>query len=533
MSLPSQQPDPSDSPSDASGAAGATPPRAPDPRSDAAPRGDHDATGIRPTASDPQNAQMPSVPPRARERIPAPLRIALAWFVILSLSTGWLALHAFSEEVGVEHAVTKVSLPMEMGGRIMHSVRGLAMRFGLSPSDREQVTAAALTQIEPKADTVWIDRIAYVIAEAELRSPQEAIESLDKLGLPTDASDADQVLFNSVRDALVRWDEQSAAASPDSTSDGAAADSPSPRLALPAPEAARLGWYALLLSGTAPPTNLISYLVVAALWYIVFVLAGLVILGVGLTLALLGRISPRVECRGRSAVYAETFAVWMLLFFSLQLGLAQVLQLLDPEMSMVPAGLAGMFGSLLALAWPVFRGVRWADVRQDIGLHAGRGFLRECACGPLTYAASLPIMGLGFVAFALLRSLVGETKQPSHPVVEQLGDGPAALVAIFLLACVAAPIVEEIAFRGILYRHLREAGRFIGTIGSVMLATVVSSVLFAAIHPQGFLFIPILGGLASGFCLAREARGSILSGVVAHAINNAFTLALGVAIAQG
>ena len=47
--------------------------------------------------------------------------------------------------------------------------------------------------------------------------------------------------------------------------------------------------------------------------------------------------------------------------------------------------------SLAALAWPVTRGVAWSQVRQDVGLHAGRGFLREVLIGPLVYASGLPL----------------------------------------------------------------------------------------------------------------------------------------------
>jgi membrane protease YdiL (CAAX protease family) len=53
-----------------------------------------------------------------------------------------------------------------------------------------------------------------------------------------------------------------------------------------------------------------------------------------------------------------------------------------------------------------------------------------------------------------------------------------------------------------------------------VLATAVSSVVFAAIHPQGWTFIPVLGALAVAFCIAREWTGSINPAIVAHAINN-------------
>jgi membrane protease YdiL (CAAX protease family) len=44
--------------------------------------------------------------------------------------------------------------------------------------------------------------------------------------------------------------------------------------------------------------------------------------------------------------------------------------------------------------------------------------------------------------------------------------------------------------------------------------------IFAAIHPQGLLFIPVLGALACGFSLAREWRGSLIPCIVAHGVNN-------------
>jgi membrane protease YdiL (CAAX protease family) len=50
------------------------------------------------------------------------------------------------------------------------------------------------------------------------------------------------------------------------------------------------------------------------------------------------------------------------------------------------------------------------------------------------------------------------------------------------------------------------------------------------IHPQGVLFAPALGGLAVGFCLYREWRGSLIAPIVAHGINNAVTLTLGIAL---
>jgi hypothetical protein len=81
---------------------------------------------------------------------------------------------------------------------------------------------------------------------------------------------------------------------------------------------------------------------------------------------------------------------------------------------------------------------------------------------------------------------------------------------LVLVASVAAPVVEETMFRGVFYRHLREATRRFAPALSVLASALVSSLLFAVIHPQGWPGVPLLTGLALAFALAREWRGSLV-----------------------
>ena len=104
------------------------------------------------------------------------------------------------------------------------------------------------------------------------------------------------------------------------------------------------------------------------------------------------------------------------------------------------------------------------------------------------------------------------------------------IVTIFVLGCVAAPIVEETMFRGVLYRHLRDSTGRAGLVVSILCSALGSSFLFAVIHPQGIAFAPILTGLAVGFCLAREWRGTLVPCIVAHALTNALALTLNVVL---
>jgi membrane protease YdiL (CAAX protease family) len=294
-----------------------------------------------------------------------------------------------------------------------------------------------------------------------------------------------------------------------------------------------LGWYAKVISGDVPQSNLAILVVLFGLWFGGMILIGVILLITSGILALVGSMRSSIALTGRGAVYAETFAVWFTLFVGLQLGIPRLLVFAGLPDLIIPGAVIAMFSSLFALAWPVLRGVSWSDVRRDVGLHTGKGLIREVLVGPLVYAAGLPLMATGLIIYSIARSLSPETQQATHPIVEQFAGGGWNVVVIYLLACVAAPIVEEIAFRGILYRHLRESGRWIGAVGSAVVATLVSSVLFAGIHPQGLLFIPVLGGLATAFCFGREWRGSLVSCMVAHAMNNAVTITLGVSLANG
>jgi membrane protease YdiL (CAAX protease family) len=110
-------------------------------------------------------------------------------------------------------------------------------------------------------------------------------------------------------------------------------------------------------------------------------------------------------------------------------------------------------------------------------------------------------------------------------VVEVAGQSnPWVWVQVFLLACVAAPILEETMFRGVLYRHLREATGSWGTWASVAFSAVANGFLFAIIHPQGIVAVPVLMTLGSSFALIREWRETLIPGMCAHGLNNGMAL---------
>jgi membrane protease YdiL (CAAX protease family) len=257
-------------------------------------------------------------------------------------------------------------------------------------------------------------------------------------------------------------------------------------------------------------------------------LAGFAVLMLLVTLALKGKVrSGMAEPSGTGGLYAETFALWLVLFLTLSVG-AELLP--TKSFRFVLLGAAMLTSLLGALAWPMIWGVPWRQIRQELGLYFGPRPLLEVLLGPVTYISAIPLLAIGLILTLLLMKLqsylVGsDGGVPSHPIVEAL-ERPTVLefVQILFLASVAAPIVEETMFRGVLYRHLREASARVRTLVSVLWSAAVVSFIFAVIHPQGLVAVPALMALAVAFCLAREWRGSLVPAIVAHGLNNALVL---------
>jgi membrane protease YdiL (CAAX protease family) len=85
-----------------------------------------------------------------------------------------------------------------------------------------------------------------------------------------------------------------------------------------------------------------------------------------------------------------------------------------------------------------------------------------------------------------------------------------------LIAVVAAPLAEELIFRGCLYGILRQ-------IGGRLLAIAVSSLLFALIHGH----LPSLAGLmvlSVGLSLLYEKTGSLWAPILLHAAFNGLSI---------
>jgi membrane protease YdiL (CAAX protease family) len=118
-----------------------------------------------------------------------------------------------------------------------------------------------------------------------------------------------------------------------------------------------------------------------------------------------------------------------------------------------------------------------------------------------------------YLAFNLAYSmLIVEPEQ--EDIAENFGPVPIQILLIVL----AAPIVEELCFRGMLFGGLRERL-------PKYAAALIAGTVFGLLHVfTGITAVPPLIALGFIFCLLYEKTGSIVPGILLHALNNSVAL---------
>ncbi len=453
----------------------------------------------------------------------------LAWTIILVLVTFTIVLNQFFRKpAAVEGKTDQVG--SIVGDKQSRYLVGAA---NLLNTGKEEF----LNQLAYLKEGNWNDKFRYVVFVGEIDSPEKALEELNAIGKnlfreKKDIKPAAEKTYTILQNLYTAYSNKT---DPESLS---AEQSDLLK--------SQLGWAGQL--ALVPPTNgdeaheearsevlaeaYQTFIATLLLFVgsILFGVGGFILLVFLIIFTLSGYIGSRLFMkRGTSGIYAETFAVYLLLFWILQLGLRVVL----PFVPVIPLMIAAMFLSLLALAWPVIRGIPWSTVRQEIGLTFGKNPLKEIVLGPATYIMSLTFLMIGilimlgiifaekFIAHGGDVDSITPDEGTAHPIIGFFTDASwLDYVMIFFLASVAAPIVEEIMFRGVIHRHLRESTGKLGIALSFLLSSLIGSFIFAAVHPQGLIAIPALMGLAIGFTIAREIRGSLIPCMIAHGINN-------------
>jgi CAAX protease family protein len=129
---------------------------------------------------------------------------------------------------------------------------------------------------------------------------------------------------------------------------------------------------------------------------------------------------------------------------------------------------------------------------------------------------------LGYVVVAIAYSALVHPEQRDITTDLGFGHGAFGAVAAGLLIIVAAPISEEIFFRGFIFGGLRKRLPFVG-------AALIAAAIFGLFHYTGagsIAVVPQLAFLGFALCWVYEETGSIYPTMAIHALNNAVAFVL-------
>ncbi len=177
---------------------------------------------------------------------------------------------------------------------------------------------------------------------------------------------------------------------------------------------------------------------------------------------------------------------------------------------MVLSACVYIFGSIVLLVEPyAIRRMSAARIRELVGL-ARYPMLKDLGYGLLAWAA---YMVLTIAVTALIGQFVpGVNLDQDQEIGFTSLTSSLDIFYAFLVIVVAAPFIEELAFRGYLYGTLKPHMRWI-------IASLITSVLFGVVHGQVNVGIDTFV-LSMVLCYLRDKTGSIWSGVFVHALKN-------------
>ena len=222
----------------------------------------------------------------------------------------------------------------------------------------------------------------------------------------------------------------------------------------------------------------------------------------------------------------ETVLLALGIFLCGSIGQGAAMRLLGPVIAEMPdrPGLEVVayglgFHAVALLGWPLFalaRRFAFSDygAKPPAGPAPRQLGLRSLVWNSVTtLLVSLPVLALASAGWNLLLRTFGLPDAPQDLIaIFGAVKSPAVFAALLGVACVVAPINEELLFRGVIFRFCRQRfGRAI--------ALTVSGALFGLMHGNWAGFLP-LGLLGVALALAYEHSGDIRVPILAHALFN-------------
>ena len=441
----------------------------------------------------------------------SPWRGRLAWLVILSLISVVVYRNTRASRIGSDESIGIEDLRLRVMAEELIGIKSLGSLAGpAQPANLLENQKRLISQMDETAKTD-ADRLHLAITAGEILGKDEALRRLDSINSKT--SPASEI-GRDIESLRTIYSQGVAALDSQSQARLIQRHDYFGRLALaqgvPMNEEPRRSIEAAGVRAT-------MMLGLMGLVFLVLILGGFGFFIVAIVLHVKGRLGRAyVPDTAARSVYLEGFAIYFVLFI-LGFGL---LRLYFGLMSLQWEWLALIIIPIVML-WLGWNGVPIAEQRSAFGWHKGKGVLREVGAGIAGYLAGIVVVIAGFVVTYFLMKRTGIS--PQHPLVQMLQGSRWHVLGLYLLVSVFAPLMEETMFRGALFHHLRSRW------GWAVSAPIVAFV-FAIIHPQGWVAVPVLGSIAIVLAALREWRGSLIAPMVAHGLNNFIVLTLALAV---
>jgi membrane protease YdiL (CAAX protease family) len=206
-----------------------------------------------------------------------------------------------------------------------------------------------------------------------------------------------------------------------------------------------------------------------------------------------------------AAMWSPLLIEWMLqAMWGADAGLPRLLNLL-------PTGHIAAAAVVMIALWRHGRSLREYIALAPMGRG---GVARGIGYGILGFIG----LGMMFILIAIVQMAFG-AEPATAPTIVKVPFNMQTLIGLASLwfgMVVAAPIVEEMLFRGLMYRGLVESR--IGVIGAML----ITSVVFGLAHYPGFGWSRVIATGCAGlfFAWLRWYYGNTSMGMVAHAMTN-------------
>lgn len=174
----------------------------------------------------------------------------------------------------------------------------------------------------------------------------------------------------------------------------------------------------------------------------------------------------------------------------------------------VGAGVLVVDAALLGALVPLRR--QHGLTRQDLGLRAA----------PAARSIGLVILALVvYVLIAVLWVAVVHPREGANALADVRHQSTISVVLAVFAVAASAPIVEEIFFRGLLYRSLRNRL-------AVLPAVLIAGALFGFVHITSYPLdtLPVKAAFGVIACLLYERTGSLMPGIALHSFVDASSI---------